>query len=301
MFRVRLHGRGGQGIKSAGQVLGSAFFRAGFEVQDAPRYGAERRGAPISAYVRAARTSIQERGVITDPDLVVVADETLLPVPAAGVLQGLDAHTTMLICSGDPAEAWSARLQLAGPVLTLPLNTAIDNRSELPLLGATCAGAAARLTGAIRREDLAHAVRQETAQYGESAVAASLERALHAFDRMQAHAGCIREGSQRPAAGSRAPQWVDLPVEAPALSAPDVHVPASSEQADTGVWRTFRPVIDYARCNRCSWVCSTLCPDSAIEVDADHTPRIDYDHCKGCMVCVAVCPPHAIEAQRETR
>jgi pyruvate ferredoxin oxidoreductase gamma subunit len=85
------------------------------------------------------------------------------------------------------------------------------------------------------------------------------------------------------------------------LAAPDVSRPASSELASTGTWRTLRPVIDYERCNRCSWVCSTLCPDSAIRVEADHTPRIDYDHCKGCMVCVAVCPPHAIRAEREAQ
>jgi pyruvate ferredoxin oxidoreductase gamma subunit len=65
------------------------------------------------------------------------------------------------------------------------------------------------------------------------------------------------------------------------------------------VWRTLRPVIDYERCNRCSWVCATLCPDSAIAVDPNHTPRIDYDHCKGCMICVTVCPPHAIGAVPE--
>jgi pyruvate ferredoxin oxidoreductase gamma subunit len=44
-----------------------------------------------------------------------------------------------------------------------------------------------------------------------------------------------------------------------------------------------------------------LCPDSAIKVEPDHTPRIDFDHCKGCMVCVAVCPPHAIRAEPERR
>ena len=64
MFRIRLHGRGGQGIKSASRVLGTAFFHEGFEVQDAPRYGAERRGAPVFAYVRADRQAIHERGVI---------------------------------------------------------------------------------------------------------------------------------------------------------------------------------------------------------------------------------------------
>jgi len=57
-------------------------------------------------------------------------------------------------------------------------------------------------------------------------------------------------------------------------------------------------VIDYERCNKCWWICSTFCPDGAIKV-AEKTPVIDYDHCKGCMVCVAQCPPHAIEAVSE--
>ena len=71
MFRIRFHGRGGQGMKTASRILGSAFFLEGYEVQDAPRYGAERRGAPIFAYVRASRKAINERGVIQHPDLVV--------------------------------------------------------------------------------------------------------------------------------------------------------------------------------------------------------------------------------------
>ena len=63
----------------------------------------------------------------------------------------------------------------------------------------------------------------------------------------------------------------------------------------------MRPVIDRERCRRCHWVCSTLCPDGAIAVDADGQPQIDYDHCKGCMICVAVCPPHAIAAIPEVQ
>jgi 2-oxoacid:acceptor oxidoreductase gamma subunit (pyruvate/2-ketoisovalerate family) len=109
MYRIRFHGRGGQGMKTANQILGSAFFLQGFEVQDAPRYGAERRGAPIFAYLRASRAPIHERGAITRPDLVVVADETLIPVPAAGVLQGVSAHTVLLVNSADSGVAAQAR------------------------------------------------------------------------------------------------------------------------------------------------------------------------------------------------
>jgi pyruvate ferredoxin oxidoreductase gamma subunit len=45
-------------------------------------------------------------------------------------------------------------------------------------------------------------------------------------------------------------------------------------------------------------VCSTFCPDSAITVSSGR-PEIDYDHCKGCMVCAGVCPPHAIQGEPE--
>ena len=296
MFRIRFHGRGGQGMKTAGQILGSAFFLEGFEVQDAPRYGAERRGAPIVAYVRAARVPIHERGAIARPDLVVVADESLIPVPAAGVLAGISAHAVLLVHSAEPGEVWRTRLNLSGPVLSVPAGA---GAGEGGYAGAACAGAAARLTGAIARDSLSEAIREELDGRGEAAVQGSLAQALAAFDAMQAHAGRVGEGAEISASGYAAPEWIEVPFDPARVSAPDIRGAATSELAKTGVWRTLRPVIDYARCKRCAWVCSTLCPDGAIRVDAEHAPRIDYDHCKGCMVCVAVCPPHAIAAVPE--
>ena len=99
VLRVRFHGRGGQGMKTAGRILGTAAFRAGFVVQDAPVYGAERRGAPMAAFVRIAREPILERGAILDPDLVLIADETLLDDPAALPLGGAGAGTTIVVNS----------------------------------------------------------------------------------------------------------------------------------------------------------------------------------------------------------
>jgi pyruvate ferredoxin oxidoreductase gamma subunit len=95
------------------------------------------------------------------------------------------------------------------------------------------------------------------------------------------------------------PHWIELPFDPARVSAPDIHARASSVEVRTGLWRTLRPVIDYERCRRCSWMCSTFCPDAAIEVTQDRSPRIDLDHCKGCMICVAICPTHAIEAISE--
>ena len=303
MFRIRFHGRGGQGIKTASQVLGTAFFLEGFEVQDAPRYGAERRGAPIFAYVRAGRTPIRERGAITRPDLVVVADATLIPVPAAGVLQGLSGRTLMLVNSEEPEDVWKARLNLQGPVLALPAAVEVKERAELPHIGALCAGAAARLTGVIGRERLERALELEIGPHGGTTLEKNLAQALAVFDSMNKHAGRVRGSAGIAATGYERPQWIDVPFDEARISAPDIHGEATSELVKTGVWRTLRPVIDYAHCNRCAWVCSTLCPDGAIRVEQDRTPRIDYDHCKGCMVCTTVCPPHAIAAvsEREAR
>ena len=297
MYRIRFHGRGGQGMKTASRMLGTAFFLAGYQVQDAPRYGAERRGAPIFAYVRAARDPIHERGIIREPDLVVVADDSLVPVPAAGVLQGLTALSVMLISSDVAADTWKSRLNFPGILLTLPAETSAQ--AELRFVGAACAGAAARLLGVIPRAILEGAVREEVSALGENIIQRNLGQALDAFDRMSDHAGCVSEGTVFSLDDAKAPDWIDLPLDAADAAAAVIHAGATSVEVRTGLWRVLRPVIDYERCNRCWWVCSEFCPDSAIRVAADGRPEIDYDHCKGCMVCVAQCPPHAIGAVPE--
>ena len=127
----------------------------------------------------------------------------------------------------------------------------------------------------------------------------NIRRALEAYDRMANYAGSVTEGEEIPAADYQRPEWIDLPFEDARISAPAIHAAATSENLQTGLWRTQRPVIDYTHCKRCWWVCSTLCPDSAISLNDDGFPQIDYEHCKGCMICMAQCPSHAIRALAE--
>jgi len=299
MYRIRFHGRGGQGMKTASRILGSAFFLQGYEVQDAPRYGAERRGAPIFAYVRAARRTIQERGIILEPDLVIVADDSLLPMPAAGVLQGIVPRTVLLINSGETPETWRRRLNIAGPLLTLPAEAAAG--AEQRFAGTALAGAAARLVGVITPAALEQAVQLELAGLGGEIVSANLDQALAAYERMAPEAGLVSEGEAFAVAACQRPDWVELPLDEADVAAAAIHAGATSVEVRTGLWRTLRPVIDYPRCNRCWWVCSEFCPDSAIRVNAEQYPEIDYDHCKGCLICVAQCPAHAISAVPEAQ
>jgi len=298
LYRIRFHGRGGQGMKKASRILGSAFFREGFEVQDAPRYGAERRGAPIFAYVRASRYPIKERGVIHKPDLVIVADDTLLVIPAAGVLHGVSADTVLLINSSENEESLKARLQLSGPVFSFSVTSKEEGLHALRYVGAACAGAAARLTGVIARFSLEMAIRDELSHLGDTIVSKNCALALRLYDLMAQQEGIVASGCSISAVGYRGPEWVTIPFEEARVSAPAVFSTGTSEQVQTGLWRTERPVFEAALCKRCS-LCAIYCPENEILLDQEGYPRIDYEHCKGCLLCVEQCPTGAMKSMPE--
>lgn len=287
MYRIRFHGRGGQGMKTASRILGTAFFIAGYEVQDAPRYGAERRGAPIFAYVRADKQSILERGVIHKPDLIIIADESLASLPSAGTLAGIDSHAVLLIVSDESATTWQHRLGLDNKIFIL-------RKPSENHIGVLCTGAAARLLGVISPEILSEAVKQELAEFDEPLMQHNLQLALQGYDLMADHEASVSKLDQISANNYQKPDWVKLHFDDAHVAAPAIHASANSVQIKTGLWRSFRPVIDYQLCKHCWWVCSTYCPDAVISVDQHNQPVVDYDHCKGCMICVAQCPSHAI-------
>jgi len=293
MYRIRFHGRGGQGMKTASRILGTALFLEGYEVQDAPRYGAERRGAPIFAYVRADKRPILERGVITRPNLVVVADDTLLGVPAAGIMQGVDAHTILLIAGGDEAALWRDRLATEATIVMVP-GPVGETAAGRPHVGVASA-AAARLLGVVGRHRLIEAVDEELAGLGKEALAENKVQALDAFVSAGALSGVVEEGPEFPARPGDA-DWIQLPADPADVSAPAIHAERTSVQVRTGLWRTLRPIVDTERCRKCVWVCGSLCPDGVIFPDVEGHAAIDFDHCKGCLVCLAQCPWHAIEA-----
>ena len=298
MYRIRFHGRGGQGMKTASRILGTALFRSGFQVQDAPRDGAERRGAPMVAYVRAAKSPIQERGIIPAPDLVIVADASLTGIPVAGVLGGLRADTVLAVATAEEAETWRHRLHIENPLLTMPPPEGLSD-SHIPDTSALCAGTAAALLGVIDRDVLEAAIVEEISGFGDEALVANLKTALAAFDAMADKAGLVVEGEAHDVASASDPDWVDLTAVAGEMAAPNIHAALTSVQVRTGLWRTLRPVLENENCRKCHWVCGSYCPDGVISVDDAGYPEIDYDHCKGCMICVAQCPTHALVAVPE--
>lgn len=97
MIEYRIHGRGGQGNVAAAYLLAATAFEAGWACQAFPAFGAERRGAPVTAFVRVDRTQIQLRSQIRSPDFLIVQDDTLLQDPK--ITSGLRPEGAMLVNS----------------------------------------------------------------------------------------------------------------------------------------------------------------------------------------------------------
>ncbi len=164
MIRIRFHGRGGHGSKTASRILGTAAFLSGYQVQDSPVYGAERRGAAIAAYTRIDTESILERGVIERPDLIVVGDETLLDDPSAETLTGQESASALFLNATSPEAA--ERLAQTHGVRPRVIGWDVSGRTRA-VVGAASAmssglgAAAARLVGMISADRLRQAVQQE--------------------------------------------------------------------------------------------------------------------------------------------
>ncbi len=116
MLEVRIHGRGGQGNVVAAYVFATAAFAEGWHAQAFPAFGAERRGAPVVAFVRLNNQPIRRRCQVAQPDFLIIQDEALLHVP--GITDGLAADGGILLNSSRSADSISA--ELGRPVMTLP-------------------------------------------------------------------------------------------------------------------------------------------------------------------------------------
>jgi pyruvate ferredoxin oxidoreductase gamma subunit len=296
--RIRFHGRGGEGVKLASRIVSRAAFLAGRVVQDSPLYGAERRGAPVVAFTRVSDgPPILERGYVDRPDVVVVMDDSLLGQPAAGVLDGVDAATLVLVNSRHPAERLRARFDVPGRVVVLDVSSIVLDLLGRHLLAAPAAAFTVKATGLATWETLAQAVETELhdVHLDPTLVAPNLAATRRAFEQAPA----LAPGPRRaPAAAPAETRPYVVPRMPARLAAPSMTVGATSASQTTEGWRVYRPVIELERCTRC-FLCFALCPEGAIHLDAENYPVIDYDHCKGCLVCTSECPPRAIIEVRE--
>jgi pyruvate ferredoxin oxidoreductase gamma subunit len=296
MLRIRLHGRGGQGIKTAGQILGTAGFLSGWRAQDFPLYGAERRGAPIVAFNRFNKDEILERGAIAHPDLILVGDETLLGDTIANPLAGADGTTRIFINSRhSPYELKEHFELITEPIATNLSDLCLHHIQKESILSTALAAVGARLTGIISLKALREAIGLEMKSFlGEELYQKNITLADEVFNATSPISLLKKE-----AANVVASSLANMKQNGVAQAMPLILAKSNMRLRKTGNWRTHRPEINYEQCNKC-WICFARCPDGAVGIDDESRPIIDYDHCKGCLICAEECPKQTILVSRET-
>jgi len=162
VLQVRIHGRGGQGVVTAAEMLSIAAFEQGRHAQAFPSFGSERTGAPVVAFCRIDDHEIRLREPIVAPDVLIVQDPTLLH--QVDVFQGLKPEGYVLINSRRSFDELgladiSARHRHER-LTTVPATEMALKHLGRPLPGAVLLGGFAALSRLITLEAVAHAIHQ---------------------------------------------------------------------------------------------------------------------------------------------
>ena len=162
MLQIRIHGRGGQGVVTAAELLSVAAFLEGKHAQAFPSFGSERTGAPVVSFCRIDDKEIRLHEPIMEPDALIVQDPTLFKV--IDVFQGLKRDGYLLVNSNKSF----AELGIAQAAAKLPAGHArIVAASELalkhigrPLPNAVLLGAFAAMSGTVRLKSVVAAIHE---------------------------------------------------------------------------------------------------------------------------------------------
>jgi pyruvate ferredoxin oxidoreductase gamma subunit len=266
---IRIHGRGGQGAVTASRLLATAAYYDGKFSQAIPMYGTERRGAPVTAYVRVDDVRVRERELVHTPDIVMVLDPLL---------------STRQTMADDMAEGGLLLLNAAYPPEEVKtggnIRVATVNASNIaletlrrPITNTAILGAFAKAVGWPKLESIEKAIRK---QFSGRIADMNIEAIKRSYDECS--------------------EVIPAPVKT-AGESEAIAVGGYGVLKDVSSWRVFQPVIDMDKCIGCK-NCWIYCPETAIKWTDENKPEIEWRKCKGCGICVNECPVEAIEFKR---
>lgn len=191
MLQIRIHGRGGQGVVTAAELLSIAAFEQGRHAQAFPSFGSERTGAPVVAFCRIDDREIRLREPIVAPDVLIIQDATLLH--QVDVFQGLKPDGYVLINSRRDFDTLglsdiTARFRHER-MLTVPATEIALKHVGRPVPNAVLLGGFAALSGLVSLEAVVHAIGD---RFTGPVAAANIAAATEAFDHVTRE---IREAS----------------------------------------------------------------------------------------------------------
>ena len=182
MLEVRWHGRGGQGAKTAAQFLAEAALELGKHIQAFPEYGPERAGAPIRAYTRIDDNPINIHSGVTNPEVVVVVDPTLLE--SIDVTEGLGEDGVLLV--NTPLEPKLIREKLnfkKGKVATVDATKISLDTLGIPMPNTPMLGAVEKTIGLVTIDLIIKKVKDKfLKKIGEEKTAANIDGIKRAYE-----------------------------------------------------------------------------------------------------------------------
>jgi pyruvate ferredoxin oxidoreductase gamma subunit len=188
MFQVRIHGRGGQGVVTAAELLSVAAFAEGRHAQAFPTFGSERTGAPVVSFCRIDDREIRLREPITAPDAVIVQDPTLLH--QVDLLAGLGRDSFLLVNTGRSFDELGlgdfVGALRSERVLTVPATELAREHLGRPLPNAALLGSFAALSGVVSVGSVLEAIRERfRGETGERNAAAAEAAYAYAVARVE--------------------------------------------------------------------------------------------------------------------
>ena len=160
MFQIRIHGRGGQGVVTAAEMLSVAAFREGRHAQAFPSFGSERTGAPVVAFCRIDDREIRLREPVIEPDALIIQDPTLLH--QVDVFAGLAPGGYILInTSRSFEELGLAELKSRFRTATVPATELARKHVGRPLPNAALLGGFAAFSRQVSLDSVNAAIREK--------------------------------------------------------------------------------------------------------------------------------------------
>ncbi len=158
VYEIRIHGRGGQGAKTASQFIAEAALDKGKYIQAFPEYGAERAGAPMRAYAKISDKPIKSYTPVTHPDVVLVIDPTLL---SPAVVDGLNTDSLLIVNTNKDVNDVMQKTGFKGKIHTidatkLSIEVLGKNIPNTPMLGALI-----KVTNILPLEAIFHKIKEK--------------------------------------------------------------------------------------------------------------------------------------------
>lgn len=185
LIEIRWHGRGGQGVVTAGKMLAQVALNSGQYFQAFPDYGPERAGAPIRAFTRMSPNPIHKHCQIQEPDIVLVLDPTLLE--AVDVADGLKKDGVLLVNTDQtPARVREMVGFRTGRVFTVDASKIAMDTLGREITNTPMLGAFAKATGILTVEEMSAQTRKQFAgKIGTAVVERNVEAIERAADEVQ--------------------------------------------------------------------------------------------------------------------